>query len=62
VWHQYPKYVGYGHYGHRLLFDGDGYLWISSGDRPQHLENWLHYLSSAEGYVAKPRRGSHAAT
>lgn len=33
VWRQYPKYVGYGHYGHRLLFDGDGYLWISSGDR-----------------------------
>lgn len=33
IWRQYPKFVGYGHYGHRLLFDGDGYLWISSGDR-----------------------------
>jgi glucose/arabinose dehydrogenase len=33
IWRQYPKVVGYGHYGHRLLFDGDGYLWISSGDR-----------------------------
>lgn len=33
VWRQYPKVVGYGHYGHRLLFDDDGYLWISSGDR-----------------------------
>jgi glucose/arabinose dehydrogenase len=33
IWRQYPKLVGYGHYGHRLLFDGDGYLWISSGDR-----------------------------
>ncbi|MBT8099135.1 MAG: PQQ-dependent sugar dehydrogenase [Gammaproteobacteria bacterium] len=33
VWRQYPKLVGYGHYGHRLLFDADGYLWITSGDR-----------------------------
>ena len=33
IWRQYPKVVGYGHYGHRLLFDADGYLWISSGDR-----------------------------
>src|SRR5690606_12067929 len=33
VWRQYPKVFGYGHYGHRLLFDDDGYLWISSGDR-----------------------------
>lgn len=33
IWRQYPKVVGYGHYGHRLLFDKDGYLWISSGDR-----------------------------
>jgi glucose/arabinose dehydrogenase len=33
VWRQYPKVRGRGHYGHRLLFDDDGYLWISSGDR-----------------------------
>jgi glucose/arabinose dehydrogenase len=33
IWRQYPKQLGYGHYGHRLLFDKDGYLWISSGDR-----------------------------
>jgi aldose sugar dehydrogenase len=33
IWRQYPKVLGYGHYGHRLLFDDDGYLWISSGDR-----------------------------
>lgn len=32
IWRQYPKVVGYGHYGHRIAF-GDGYLWISSGDR-----------------------------
>lgn len=33
VWRQYPKMVGFGHYGHRIAFDADGYLWISSGDR-----------------------------
>ncbi|MDP9198116.1 MAG: PQQ-dependent sugar dehydrogenase [Pseudomonadota bacterium] len=33
IWRQYPKLSGYGHYGHRLLFDDEGYLWISSGDR-----------------------------
>lgn len=33
IWRQYPKVVGRGHYGHRLLFDAAGYLWISSGDR-----------------------------
>ena len=33
IWRQYPKLQGFGHYGHRLLFDNDGYLWISSGDR-----------------------------
>ena len=33
IWRQYPKFVGYGHYGHRIVFDGEGYLWISSGDR-----------------------------
>ena len=33
IWRQYPKVIGFGHYGHRLLFDDDGYLWISSGDR-----------------------------
>lgn len=33
IWRQYPKLLGHGHYGHRLLFDGEGYLWITSGDR-----------------------------
>lgn len=33
IWRQYPKVVGRGHYGHRMIFDADGYLWISSGDR-----------------------------
>ncbi len=33
IWRQYPKLLGRGHYGHRIRFDADGYLWISSGDR-----------------------------
>lgn len=33
IWRQYPKVFGHGHYGHRMLFDDDGYLWVSSGDR-----------------------------
>lgn len=33
IWRQYPKLVGYGHYGHRIAFDDEGYLFISSGDR-----------------------------
>ena len=33
IWRQYPKVLGYGHYGHRLLFDDKGFLWISSGER-----------------------------
>lgn len=33
IWRQYPKVLGRGHYGHRLRFDKDGFLWISSGDR-----------------------------
>lgn len=33
IWRQYPKNLGFGHYGHRLMFDGDGYLWVASGDR-----------------------------
>ncbi|MEM7703904.1 MAG: PQQ-dependent sugar dehydrogenase [Pseudomonadota bacterium] len=33
IWRQYPKVLGRGHYGHRLAFDSEGYLFISSGDR-----------------------------
>lgn len=33
IWRQYPKVLGRGHYGHRMLIDEDGYLWITSGDR-----------------------------
>lgn len=33
IWRQAPKVSGGGHYGHRILFGPDGYLWISSGER-----------------------------
>lgn len=33
IWQQYPKVTGRGHYGHRLAFDRDGHLWISSSER-----------------------------
>lgn len=33
IWRQYPKVLGRGHYGHRLRFDDEGHLFISSGDR-----------------------------
>lgn len=33
IWRQSPKVTGEGHYGHRILFDGSGKLWITSGER-----------------------------
>ena len=33
VWLQEPKIGGQDHYGHRIAFSEDGYLFISSGDR-----------------------------
>lgn len=33
IWRQEPKTTGRGHYGHRLLFDDDGLLFIASGER-----------------------------
>ncbi|KTF39997.1 PQQ-dependent sugar dehydrogenase [Xanthomonas translucens] len=33
IWRQQPKVSGTGHYGHRLAFDPDGKLWISSSER-----------------------------
>ena len=35
IWRQAPKTSGRGHYGHRLAFSPEGYLFISSGDRQQ---------------------------
>jgi len=33
IWRQFPKVTGKGHYGHRLAFDSEGHLFISSGER-----------------------------
>jgi glucose/arabinose dehydrogenase len=33
IWSQFPKVSGQGHYGHRIVFGPNGYLWISSGER-----------------------------
>lgn len=33
IWRQTPKMDGRGHYGHRIAFGPDGYLFISSGER-----------------------------
>ena len=33
IWRQVPKVSGRGHYGHRLVFSPDGYLFIASGER-----------------------------
>ncbi len=33
IWRQNPKVTDDGHYGHRMVFDDNGYLFISSGDR-----------------------------
>ena len=33
IWEQTPKVTGQGHYAHRIVFDRQANLWISSGDR-----------------------------
>ena len=33
IWRQVPKVDGRGHYGHRIAFDGEGKLWLSSSER-----------------------------
>nr|WP_246505378.1 PQQ-dependent sugar dehydrogenase [Coralloluteibacterium stylophorae] len=33
IWRQIPKVSGRGHYGHRMVFDADGMLWITSSER-----------------------------
>lgn len=33
IWRQYPKMLGGGHFGHRMYFDNNGQLFITSGDR-----------------------------
>lgn len=33
IWRQVPKVPGGGHYGHRIAFDDEGRLWLSSSER-----------------------------
>ncbi len=33
IWRQQPKVTGRGHFGHRIAFDDEGMLWISSSER-----------------------------
>lgn len=33
IWRQHPKVSGEGHYGHRMAFSADGYLYVTSGER-----------------------------
>jgi glucose/arabinose dehydrogenase len=33
IWRQIPKVTDDGHYGHRMVFDSEGYLFITSGER-----------------------------
>ena len=33
IWRQTPKVSGRGHYGHRIAFDEEGLLWLSSSER-----------------------------
>lgn len=33
IWRQVPKVTGEGHFGYRIIFDGEGKLWISSSER-----------------------------
>lgn len=33
IWRQNPKVRGEGHYGHRLAFSADGFLFVTSGER-----------------------------
>lgn len=35
IWRQTPKMSGDGHFGHRLAFDDQGMLWISSSERQE---------------------------
>jgi glucose/arabinose dehydrogenase len=37
IWRQNPKVTDDGHYGHRMAFDADGFLFISSGDRQKFV-------------------------
>ncbi len=37
IWRQNPKVTDDGHYGHRMVFDSEGHLFISSGERQKFI-------------------------
>lgn len=37
IWRQSPKVEGQGHYGHRMAFSPDGYLFVTSGERQKFV-------------------------
>ncbi|MBC7986025.1 MAG: PQQ-dependent sugar dehydrogenase [Sphingomonadaceae bacterium] len=51
IWRQVPKYDGHGHYGHRIAFGPDGFLYISSGDRQEF--NPAQLMASNLGKVVR---------
>jgi aldose sugar dehydrogenase len=46
IWRQIPKETGKGHYAHRLAFDDQGYLFITSGERQKQkpAQDWSQNL------------------
>jgi glucose/arabinose dehydrogenase len=53
IWTQQPKVKGNKHFAYRLLFDRDGKLWISSGERQQlnpaqNLQNHLGKIDTTQ--------------
>ena len=46
IWRQTPKVTGSGHYSHRLAFDQEGFLYITSGERQKGLpaQSWTQNL------------------
>lgn len=42
IWRQFPKVNGAGHYSHRIAFDSNNYLFITSGDRQEQTpaQSW----------------------
>ena len=46
IWRQNPKVSGTGHYSHRMAFDSDGFLFITSGERQKQspAQDWEQNL------------------